>query len=80
MALKPAQLAWEATLLRERLKFVRELKAELAEPGCAVAASVDAYSSLIDGRSRAPGFEHSPPPPPPPPPPVPPLSAPCKSM
>ncbi|PSC71638.1 SAGA-associated factor 11 [Micractinium conductrix] len=49
MALKPAQLAWEATLLRERLKFVRELKAELAEPGCAVAASVDAYSSLIDG-------------------------------
>ncbi|KAL4447178.1 hypothetical protein ABPG77_007211 [Micractinium sp. CCAP 211/92] len=48
MALKPAQLAWEETLLRERLKFVKELKTELQQPDGSVAQTVQAYTSLID--------------------------------
>lgn len=49
MALKPAQLAWEETLLRERLKFLKELKTELQQPDGSVAQTVQAYTSLIDG-------------------------------
>lgn len=52
-ALKPAQLAFEEACLRERLKFVRQLKGELQEEEGGAAQTVQAYTSLIDGAGWA---------------------------
>ncbi|KAI3428221.1 hypothetical protein D9Q98_006601 [Chlorella vulgaris] len=48
MALKPAQLAFEEALLRERLKFVRELKEQLQDEEGMVAQTVKAYTAVVD--------------------------------
>jgi hypothetical protein len=43
------QLAFEEALLRERLKFVRELKEQLQDEEGMVAQTVKAYTAVVDG-------------------------------
>lgn len=47
-----AQVAFEEALLRERLKFVRELKEQLRQEDSTVTQTVKAYTDVIDGEHR----------------------------
>ena len=49
MALKPSQLAFEKSLLEERLRYVKRLKEDLEQEGGATSQTVGAYTSIIDG-------------------------------
>lgn len=49
MALKPSQLAFEKSLLEERLRYVKRLKEDLEQEGGTTAQTVAAYTSIIDG-------------------------------
>ncbi len=49
MALKPSQLAFEKSLLEERLRYVKRLKEDLEQEGGTTSQTVGAYTSVIDG-------------------------------
>lgn len=49
MALKPSQLAFEKSLLEERLRYVKRLKEDLEQEGGTTSQTVAAYTSIIDG-------------------------------
>ncbi|PRW56727.1 SAGA-associated factor 11 [Chlorella sorokiniana] len=48
MALKPSQLAFEKSLLEERLRYVKRLKEDLEQEGGTTSQMVAAYTSIID--------------------------------
>lgn len=49
MALKPSQLAFEKSLLEERLRYVKRLKEDLEQEEGTTSQTVAAYTSIIDG-------------------------------
>ncbi len=56
MAIKPKDLKFEEAALHKRLEFVRSLKKALQDQNSIAAQTVNAYSSIVDGKQPLTSF------------------------